>query len=470
MALFDLPRPDFLASGEKARLIPSVADTSKENRITSILLATMMSVEEFGKGMLNTLGVRAGKTSKIQCFTEIVFKGDGQSKIRPDGLIIVKTGNKEWRALVESKIGKAELDKAQIESYLDLCKLYDIDAIITLSNLSVADSSHHPLQFNKLKTRNTALYHWSWMNLVTKAIMWTNHYEMADANQAYILSEFVRYLQHPSSGVLPFDRMNAEWKDICTVIQNGMPVNKGNAGVIESVRSWHQFICNLSLEMSIAVGHSVTVPMSREHINDPQKRLLDDCLALATNNKLEVEFEIPNAASRIKFSADFKCRTVSCSMRLKAPEDRKRASARIHWIFNQLKNIADDSLLVKAHWPSRTPDTFAPLGILKTNEDALLTDKTALPPLAFDIVLTHDLMARFKGAQTFVQDTQGLLLDFYDKVGQHLREWVAAPPKVAISEPVKVLDGTVDTQPASEAVAPELLPQDEPLPLVANEA
>ena len=120
MALFDLPRPDFLACGEKARLIPSVADTSKENRITSILLATMMSVEEFGKTMLNAIGVRAGKTSKIQCFTEIVFKGDGQSKIRPDGLIIVKTGNKEWRAIVESKIGKNELDKAQIEAYLDL--------------------------------------------------------------------------------------------------------------------------------------------------------------------------------------------------------------------------------------------------------------------------------------------------------------------------------------------------------------
>ena len=34
-----------LASGEKARLIPVVADTSKENRATSILLSTIMSVE-----------------------------------------------------------------------------------------------------------------------------------------------------------------------------------------------------------------------------------------------------------------------------------------------------------------------------------------------------------------------------------------------------------------------------------------
>lgn len=34
MALFDLPRPDFLSQGEKSRLIPSVANTSRECRIT----------------------------------------------------------------------------------------------------------------------------------------------------------------------------------------------------------------------------------------------------------------------------------------------------------------------------------------------------------------------------------------------------------------------------------------------------
>ena len=188
MALFDLPRPDFLSQGEKARLIPSVADTSRECRITSILLATMMSVEEFGKGILGSLGMRVSKTSKIQCFTEVVFKGDGSSKIRPDGLIIVRTGNKSWSAIVESKIGKAELNKEQVEAYLDIAKQNNIDAVITISNISVADPSHHPLQFGKVKTRNVGLYHWSWMHLITEAIMWTKHYGVSDSDQGYILS------------------------------------------------------------------------------------------------------------------------------------------------------------------------------------------------------------------------------------------------------------------------------------------
>jgi len=454
MALFDLPRPDFLASGEKARLIPSVADTSRECRITSILLATMMSVEEFGKGLLNSLGVRTGKTSKIQGYTEVVFKGDPQNRIRPDGLLIVKTGSKEWRAIVESKIGKAELNREQIEAYLDLCKEHGIDAVITISNHSVADSRHHPLQFNKIKLRNAAVYHWSWMHLITEAIMWTKHYGVADYDQGYILTEFVRYLQHPSSGIISFDRMTAEWKNVCGTIHSGMPVNKTGNDVIECVSSWHQFVRSLSLEMSVAVGHSVTVPLRREFMQDPQKRLTDDCQSLAVQNNLEAEFEIPNAASRIKFSADFKRRTVSCAMRLKAPEDRVRAKARINWMFNQLKHVPDDNLLIKVTWPFRTPDTFTTLGVLRTNPDAALSDKTTAPPSAFDVIMTRDLMARFKGAQTFVQDTQGFILEFYEKVGQHLREWVAPPPKVSISDPSKVIDGTVETQPDDIAVQP----------------
>lgn len=452
MALFDLPRPDFLICGEKARLIPSVADTSRECRISSILLATMMSVEEFGKGLLSSLGVKIGKTSKILGFTEVVFGGDPQKRIRPDGLLIVRTGSKEWRALIECKIGKAELNKDQVESYLDLCKEHGIDAIITISNHSVADSTHHPLQLNKIKMRNVSVFHWCWMHLITDAIMWTKHYGVADRDQGYILSEFIRYLQHPSSGILSFDRMNSEWKDVCGAIQNGMPLNKSGVDVAECVNSWHQFVRAMSLEMSVAVGQSVVVPLRREYLQDPLKRRTDDCASLATEHVLGAEFDIPHAASRIRFTVDFKRRSATCSMKLKAPEDRVRPRARINWLVSQLKNISDDGVLVKVSWPSRTPDTFGALTALKENPDIALSDKTTMPPTAFEIIVSRDLAGRFKGAQTFVQDTQGMLLDFYERVGQHLREWVAPPPKVSILDPGKVIDGTSTSTSDDESI------------------
>lgn len=119
------------------------------------------------------LCVRLGKTSKIECFTEIVFqnKDKNASKIRPDGLIIVTTGKKQWLALVESKIGKAELQTDQVEAYLDLAKEHKIDAFITLSNQFATILTHSPITVKKNKIRNVGLYHWSWTYLIAEAVM-----------------------------------------------------------------------------------------------------------------------------------------------------------------------------------------------------------------------------------------------------------------------------------------------------------
>ena len=57
--------PAFLVSGEKARLIPVVADTSKENRAASVLLATISCVDDFTKALLSGIGQRVGMRAKI---------------------------------------------------------------------------------------------------------------------------------------------------------------------------------------------------------------------------------------------------------------------------------------------------------------------------------------------------------------------------------------------------------------------
>ena len=56
-------RPDSLCSGELARLIPVVADTSKEQRSASILLAGMRSVFELRQALLKSIGVRVGSAA-----------------------------------------------------------------------------------------------------------------------------------------------------------------------------------------------------------------------------------------------------------------------------------------------------------------------------------------------------------------------------------------------------------------------
>lgn len=131
-------RPTYLNSGEPARLIPVGADTSKEARAVSIMLATLTSVPPFAKTMLQHVGQRIGVRARLECFTEVVFNG-GDNKIRPDGLIVVDGGRgRQWHCLVEAKIGRAEIDADQLTKYLNLARNNNVPALLTVSNQFVA--------------------------------------------------------------------------------------------------------------------------------------------------------------------------------------------------------------------------------------------------------------------------------------------------------------------------------------------
>lgn len=73
-------RPDYTSQGKYARLIPTLADSKKEERATSILLAALMSVYEFRKAMLQSINLRVGARTKLEAWTEIVFKDETMAK------------------------------------------------------------------------------------------------------------------------------------------------------------------------------------------------------------------------------------------------------------------------------------------------------------------------------------------------------------------------------------------------------
>lgn len=93
------------------------------------------------------VGAPVGKRIKIVCYTEVTFKNNEKMKRpRPDGLVIITSGSKQWTALIESKIGNAELTKEQVEEYLDLAKTHGINALITISNQFATTPTHHPVK------------------------------------------------------------------------------------------------------------------------------------------------------------------------------------------------------------------------------------------------------------------------------------------------------------------------------------
>ena len=63
-------------------------------------------------------------------------------------------------ALLEAKIGKANLDGAQIEAYLAEGRAAGADALITISNDFAVLANHHPTYRGKIP-KGMALLHWS---------------------------------------------------------------------------------------------------------------------------------------------------------------------------------------------------------------------------------------------------------------------------------------------------------------------
>ena len=423
--------PDILSMGEPARLIPVVADTRKEQRATSALLAVIGSVAEYGRDLLSVVGAPVGKTSRIRCFTEVEFKSQPKEvRQRPDGFIQVQTGKRIWSAIVEAKVGNAVLDAQQIEAYLDIARLVGADAVITISNQFAARPTHHPITVSKRKLGKIGLYHWSWTFLLTQAVIEEGSKGVADPDQAFILNELIRYLDHESSGVTGFDRMPPTWKDLCASVQHGTKVNRTAREVIDAVTNWHELTRFVALKLSLAVGREVSVYLSRTHAKDADQRLHDDVAALVTESLLQARFDIPDAADRVHLSADLARRTLTASMILQAPKDRKLPKALFTWIYRQVEGCPDDGLMIVAKWPGRTPDTSATLAQMREDRNVLHGGTAGQMPVGFEVRQVSDLGGRFRGARTFVEDALRAATAFYEEVGQHLEAWVPKPPKI----------------------------------------
>ena len=420
-----------LISGQLARLIPTVADSKKEERATSTLLASFMVVPSFAMSVLSDAGASIGKRSKITCYTEVVFKSPDKGRgPRPDGLIVINTGSKTWTALIESKIGKSELTNEQVEEYLLLAKQHKINAVITISNQFATTPTHHPLSISKAKTRSVELYHFSWLSLKSKAILLSGEKGVEDPEQAYILSELVRYLDHESSGITSLTRMPTQWKELCSAVQNGVTLNKNVDYLTDSVSGWHQLLRHLSLNLSMKIEQPVDVIISRQRKKNSDLNFSEDCNYLAKESSLKAEFNIPNAASRLALSADVLRRVINISMTLEAPKDKSRATASINWLTRQLKGTTHANLSIRAYWPKRIPETMESLEAVLENPAILIPPNVKELPTYLEVVRVVDLGARFKGSKNFVEDVSKFFPEFYHDAGQLLTKWVAQAPKI----------------------------------------
>lgn len=466
--------PSFLVQGERARLFPVLAETSKEGRSVSILLACLSCVGEFGRSLLETVGQRAGARTKIEAFTEICFQGQDEKRLRPDGLIVLTTGAKQWRALIEAKIGNTELELAQVEGYLDLARQNEIDAVITISNQFAAVPAAHPLQLSTAARKRIELFHWSWMHVLTEASLLLANEEIEDSDQRFVLSEMVRFLLHPSTGVKGFDHMPASWTDLVNSVHAGALLSPTSEDTRETIGAWHQLVRDLSLTMSRQLEIEVSPKIPREHLRDLEARAKADAARLCDDLCLTAVLSIPDAAAPIELCADIRARSLSASMRLRAPEERKGSKARINWLLRQIETT-EDNWHVRMHWLGRGAPTQRPLAVLRESPDAAADERPDSVIHSFEILLVHDIGTRFAQRRNFIAELADLIPQFYDQVGQHLKAWQAPAPRLSEerAEPSSVSTQAMRNAAEQEAISntsldraaassqPQIVPHDE---------
>jgi hypothetical protein len=422
--------PSFVVRGERARLFPVLADTSKEGRTLSILLACIENVDEFGRALLAELDQRAGARARIETYTEVVLKeANGGQAFRPDGLIVLTVGSKQWSALVEAKVGTADLTVEQVESYLDVAKMNGVDALITISNQFAPLPSQHPLTVSAVSRRKADLFHWSWMSILTVADLLLSNEAVADGDQRVILNEMVRFLSHPSAGVKGFEQMPACWTDLVASIQAGGTISQSAPETHELMEAWYQEARDLSLILSRQVGREVRIRVPRAHEADANLRRKADMQTLAEDKSIAAVLAVPDAAAPIEVCANLLTRTVAVSMKIAAPGDKQSTKGRLGWIIRQLQKTDPNGIFVRLNWPGRGGSSQHALAGLRDGTVSPADDRPDSVVSSFEILLVRDLGARFAQRRNFVADVQRALPDFYEQVGQNLKAWQPpAPP------------------------------------------
>lgn len=411
----------------EARLIPTSGINGaeeQERRATSALLAVMTSVKEFGRALTKPFGAPA---RTVDTYIEVPFIL-GERKLFPDGLIRVSRGQRAWTALVEVKTGNNPLVAEQLENYLDIARERAYDAVITISNEIPAIDGQHPTKVDKRKTRKVALHHLSWTQVLSEAVMQKEFRGVADPDQAWILGELIRYLEHPKSGAMEFEDMSDSWVGVREAVRTST-LRNGDKGVTEVAARFDALLRFASLNLGRQLGAEVTPGLTRKELAEPTLRTQSLVASLCQDGRLHGSIRIPSTVGPLVLTADLRAGTVTCHVDIDAPKEG-RATTRVNWLLRQLK-AAPESLRVEAFAAhSRGPGTAELLRDVRENPGALVADP-ARELRMFRVALTSPMgTKRGRGRGSFIDSVLDAIDSFYAEVMQNLKAWSAAPPRM----------------------------------------
>ena len=376
------------------------------------------------------MGKRVGNWASIEAYTEVVFRDQPDERCRPDGLIIFDTVRRQWKALVEAKIGQGRISPEQLSRYYRLARANGIDAIITISNELNPRPQHIPYDVPHEVVGNIELYHWSWPHLVMIADMLLAEEEDFDEEQHFILGEVVRYLDSETTDG-GFQQMGQGWPHLIQRIFSSGEISGSDAEVIGAVKSWHQEQASICAWLGRELQRQVSLQLSRSHRESQSMRLLEDAEEFVTTKQLRASFYSPALARPIEMIADALRRNVTCRCSIEAPQDRRRYQSRLSWLLEQLPESGIGDTMVHMEWDNGQRTCVA-LEQLRRDEDEGRVEGAL--PVAFELSRSFDLAQRFSGPRVFVEEVDAAISSFCDSIARHLRGWQPRPVRRVRSE------------------------------------
>lgn len=440
----------------KARLIPVSGIGSQkeaETRAVSAVLAVMSVVRDLSIDLFSPMGASRAVKATVETFTEPKFVVEGK-KVRPDGVIRIEFGRSVWQALVEVKTGDAQLEAEQLNTYWDIARDAGFDAVVTISNEIAPAPGVHPTSGLKVRSNSKVkVHHVSWTALLSAAVMAKVHHGVSDPEQAWLLGELIRYLEHPASGAMAFDDMGTNWIPVRDAVRDGGLQRNDDAGRDIAVR-WDQLLRYAALQLGARIGDDVQQVFSRVH-QDPKNRTAYLVDALCGGEPLRGVLRVPNTAGDVEISADLKARRLTAALDVSAPED-KGARGRCGWIVGQLDNAPADLVIEAYPKNARTPNVVA-LSDARERRDVLLDDQKR-EPVRFRLVQIADMgQGRKTGKRSpgFIDSVIGLIENFYGSVVQDVSPWAPKAPK--LSQPA-MPPGTDEENDPPEDPTPQPVP------------
>ncbi|MCJ0904515.1 TerD family protein [Rhodococcus sp. ARC_M6] len=425
------PLPEFkLAESEAwqpARLFSVVgvgAGEEQERRTTSALVSTMQSVPLFARAITSRVGAPAGS---FEGYVEVPYT-KGESRVIPDAVLRVSRGSRLWTGLLEVKTGAGKHSREQLENYLDIAKKNKYDVVISLSNDLPASAGELPVEVDKRKLTKVALRHLSWAEVIHEARMVLSHGGIDNPLQAWILNEFLRYIEHPKSGASEFVDMGRHWVAIREGVSAGT-LRSGDPKAASIADSWIALARNLALRFTAELGVTVKHVLPRRATNDADYRTELTVEELANDGTFSALLRIPDAAGELRVVADMRTNKITCTTVVSAP-DEGTSGKRVAWVLRQLKNAPAD-LLIEAAFSGPTSSTCEPHAEVRATP-RILTDGQSGQLSSFVLMQTFTLGSKRAGtAASFISSVTHSAESFYAEVIQPLREWVPAAPKAS---------------------------------------